>query len=361
MKSIEVVAAIIQHGDAILATQRGYGNYAGFWEFPGGKVEPGETCEQAIVREIREEMDAEIAVDTFVTTVETDYPEYHVTMHCYLAHLLSDFKLLEHSDARWVTSETIDSLDWLPTDVQVINAMKELGLLEGGLSAYYADKQFEFGWATLCWMNLPEDLEGLTVLDIGCRRGKGVFKFSDKVGQDGMAIGLDWVPEYIQEASSKSERAWKDTGLPRNNMQFVCGFPEDLKACGIQDESVDLVYINSVINLVFDPAATLAECARVLKPQGRLVLEAVTADCARDVAVVKAAIGLGNSVQSAPEKQHLLAMIAAAGLTVEETLQEHEVAADAGFKKDYKAPTAPSDEDVTFTAAVFHARKGAAQ
>lgn len=132
MKTIEVVAAIIQRDGAILATQRGYGNYAGFWEFPGGKMEPGETREQAIVREIREEMDADIAVDSFVTTVDTDYPEYHVTMHCFLAHLLSDFKLLEHSDAKWVTSENIDSLDWLPTDIQVIEALKAQGLPKAG-------------------------------------------------------------------------------------------------------------------------------------------------------------------------------------------------------------------------------------
>ena len=130
MKTIEVVAAIIKQDDKVFATQRGYGDYAGGWEFPGGKVEPHEAPEDAIVREIHEELEATIAVDKFVTTVDWDYPTFHLTMHCYLAHVADgELKLLEHSAAKWVGEDDIDSVDWLPADVLVVNAIKEQGII----------------------------------------------------------------------------------------------------------------------------------------------------------------------------------------------------------------------------------------
>ena len=130
MKTIEVVAAIIKKDDAILATQRGYGDYAGWWEFPGGKIEAGESPEQAIVREIEEELEATIAVDRFVTTVDYDYEAFHLTMHCYLAHVAKGhLELLEHNAARWLSKEHIDEVDWLPADVLVVGAIKEQRIL----------------------------------------------------------------------------------------------------------------------------------------------------------------------------------------------------------------------------------------
>lgn len=130
MKTIEVVAAIIKQNDMILATQRGYGDYKGWWEFPGGKVEPGETGEEAIVREIHEELDARIAVDQFVTTVDWDYEKFHLTMHCYLSHVAEGhLELHEHMSAKWVDAESIDSVDWLPADILVVKALKEQGLV----------------------------------------------------------------------------------------------------------------------------------------------------------------------------------------------------------------------------------------
>jgi len=121
MKMIEVVAAIICQDKQIFATQRGYGDFKGGWEFPGGKVEPGETPEAALVREIREELALEISVGELLTTVEYDYPNYHLTMHCYLCQLTGgELRLLEHEEARWLGKGELYSVEWLPADVGII-------------------------------------------------------------------------------------------------------------------------------------------------------------------------------------------------------------------------------------------------
>jgi 8-oxo-dGTP diphosphatase len=126
LKTIEVVAAIIQDGERYFATQRGYGDYKDWWEFPGGKVEAGETPEEALVREIQEELDTTIKVERFLTTVDWDYPKFHLTMHCYLCTVAEgDLTLREHEAAKWLTMEDIDSVNWLPADVLVVNALKE--------------------------------------------------------------------------------------------------------------------------------------------------------------------------------------------------------------------------------------------
>ena len=121
MKTIQVVASIIHQDGKILATQRGYGEYTGLWEFPGGKMEPGETEEQAIVREIREELNVEIGVEKKVCTVEYDYPTFHLVMHCFWCHIHSGvLELKEHQSARWLSPSEWESVEWLPADVEVI-------------------------------------------------------------------------------------------------------------------------------------------------------------------------------------------------------------------------------------------------
>ena len=126
MKTVRVVAAIIRDGDRIFATQRGYGEFKDGWEFPGGKIEKGETPSEAIVREIREELDAEIIVGELLTTVEYDYPTFHLSMDCFWAELATGtkMKLLEHEAAKWLSISNIDSVSWLPADIEVVKAIK---------------------------------------------------------------------------------------------------------------------------------------------------------------------------------------------------------------------------------------------
>ena len=126
MKQIEVVAAIIHKDGRIFATQRGYGDWKDWWEFPGGKMETGETPEEALKREIREELSTEIQLDKLFCTVEWDYPKFHLTMHCYLCSLLTEaLHLNEHEAARWLPKEELNSVQWLPADVQIIERLKQ--------------------------------------------------------------------------------------------------------------------------------------------------------------------------------------------------------------------------------------------
>ena len=119
--NVEVVAAIIRKGDAIFATQRGYGQWKDWWEFPGGKMEPGEMPEDALIREIREELDTEISVDKYLTTIHWDYPSFHLTMHCFMCSLKSEYlHLNEHEAAKWLDPGSLRSVEWLPADDQLI-------------------------------------------------------------------------------------------------------------------------------------------------------------------------------------------------------------------------------------------------
>lgn len=124
MKSIEVVAAIIKKENKILATKRGYGEFINMWEFPGGKIESGETNEAALIREIKEELDADIKIDEFALTVEYTYPTFHLTMHCYICSLKDTITLLEHNDAKWLEKNEFNTVNWLPADIEVINFLK---------------------------------------------------------------------------------------------------------------------------------------------------------------------------------------------------------------------------------------------
>ena len=130
MKTIRVVAAIIIENGKVFATQRGYGEFKDGWEFPGGKIEPDETPEEAIVREIKEELDTEIEVLELLDTVEYDYPNFHLSMDCFICKIKSgDLILKEHEAAKWLTKETLGSVEWLPADLglvgEIVKYLKE--------------------------------------------------------------------------------------------------------------------------------------------------------------------------------------------------------------------------------------------
>lgn len=127
MKTVHVVAALIVHDGRIFATQRGYGEWKGYWEYPGGKVEPGETPQEALVREIREELATEIEVERHVTTVEWDYPAFHLRMRCYLCSVVSGtLTLLEHEAAAWLDRGHLRSVNWLPADEGILDQIEML-------------------------------------------------------------------------------------------------------------------------------------------------------------------------------------------------------------------------------------------
>ena len=125
MKNIEVVAGIIKDGDMIFATQRGYGEFKDGWEFPGGKMEPGETPQQALARELKEELAIDVNVGIFLCTVDYDYPTFHLTMHCFYCSVIGgELTLLEHEAAKWLKTTELHSVNWLPADVEVVAALE---------------------------------------------------------------------------------------------------------------------------------------------------------------------------------------------------------------------------------------------
>ena len=126
MKEIKVVAAIIQKENKILSTKRGYGEFINMWEFPGGKIESGETKEQALVREIKEELNIEISVDKFAIDIEYQYPNFYLFMSCFMCSIKEgSIELLEHNDGKWITKEELNTLNWLPADIDAVNYLKE--------------------------------------------------------------------------------------------------------------------------------------------------------------------------------------------------------------------------------------------
>ena len=127
MKTIKVVAAVIKRNNKIFVTQRGYGEFKDGWEFPGGKVEKGETKEEALIREIKEELDTVIKVDSYLDTIEYDYPDFHLSMDCFVCSIVEgNLVLKEHEDSKWIKKEEIDTLNWLPADLVIIDKVKEM-------------------------------------------------------------------------------------------------------------------------------------------------------------------------------------------------------------------------------------------
>lgn len=228
------------------------------------------------------------------------------------------------------------------------------------LAVFYANQPKEWGFHSQCKMTLIGDIRGKKVIDIDCRRGKGVIKLSDYVGQKGFALGVDPSPEFVEIGLSFMDESWRKNGLIANNMDYRVGYPENLTVAGVRDGEFDLVFANSSINLAYDPAAAFKEFYRVLRPGGVLMYDGVVAEGERDERVVKAAREMGNSIQSALSRKTVGEYVRDAGFYDPEYYEEREVAADVGFKDDEVVPVAETDEQVKFvktTARIFKPRR----
>ncbi len=228
----------------------------------------------------------------------------------------------------------------------------------GALAEYYSGKQFEYGFATICKMLLPvSDLAGKKVLDIGCRRGRGVYKLSAMVGNDGEAWGVDWNRAYVEESKDGQNRAWHESGLKHDNMDFRLAFPEDLIGAGIGSATFDAVYVNNVMTLFYDQEQAIREMSRVLKPGGLLIMETIFASIERPQEVIDAARAIGNSIPAARTEEENLAWLAAAGFGEPSIEERYDVAADRGYKAGETVPTVEDGSGVTYEAVSMYIYK----
>ncbi|MDO4501967.1 MAG: methyltransferase domain-containing protein [Coriobacteriia bacterium] len=229
---------------------------------------------------------------------------------------------------------------------------------EQGMERYYCGKAFEWGFASMSKMTLPDgELRGKRVLDVCCRRGKGVYKLSAKVGAQGWVTGVDWQPTYIEDAQAGQDRAWHDNGLKASNMEFRVAYPEDLIHAGIGTETQDVVYINNVMTLLYDQPQALREFHRVLKPGGLLIMETTFADRERDPKVVEGAREIGNSIQAALTKEQNLIWLREAGFQDPEVKSAYAVGAARGFQAGTEVGTVEDVEDVQYQAVALYVRK----
>lgn len=217
------------------------------------------------------------------------------------------------------------------------------------LKAFYEARPSEYGFASQCKMTLLGDLTGKRVLDIDCRRGKGVIKLSASVGPKGFALGVDPSPEWIEIAQSFKEESWRKNGLPSCNMDYAVAYPEDLAAAGIAEGSFDAVFANSSIAIDYDPERVVREIFRALRPGGVFLFDGVVAEGERDAATVEQARALGNAVQASPSRAEFERMVKDAGFFAPDYYEESEVRPETGYVDDYTVPVADTSENVRFT------------
>ena len=216
-KTIRVAAAVIREGNRIFATARGYGDYKGWWEFPGGKIEEGETPQQALIREIREELTAEIVVGNLIQTVEYDYPGFHLSMDCFWAEVASGhLELKEADDARWLTADQLDEVKWLPADMELLEPIRQElakcrtldyyernadSFVTGTIDVGFEDTQKRF--ASL----LPD---GAYILDFGCGSGRDAKAF----------LAMGYRVDAIDGSERLCELASENAGITVRKMLF---------------------------------------------------------------------------------------------------------------------------------------------
>ncbi len=256
MKNIKVVAAVIRENGKVFATARGYGEYKGWWEFPGGKIEAGETPKQALIREIREELTAKIAVEDKITTIEYDYPEFHLSMDCFWARIINgELVLNEAEDARWLSREELDSVRWLPADLELINILSDQSAVT---LKYYNENAdlFVSGTADVEFSEIEDKFlallpEGGRILDFGCGSGRDTKYF----------IGRGYDVDAVDGSEKLCEIAGRNTGTTVRHMLF-----SELDADAIYD---GIWACSSILHVPKTELASIFEkMIRAVKPAG---------------------------------------------------------------------------------------------
>ena len=284
-KTIKVVAAIIRKDSKVLATQRGYGDYKDWWEFPGGKIEPGETPEAALAREIKEELDSEIAVEQYLTTVEHDYPEFHLSMDCYWCEVKSGkLTLLEHEAAKWLPLDNLRQVNWLPADVKVVEAIEKSQQSYQDINADTIDRWIREGWewgkpiSHECfdraknrdWDVLLTPTKPVPREWLGELKGKRILGLASGGGQQMpvfAALGaictvFDYSPLQLESERMVAEREGYDIRIIRGDMT---------KRLPFEDGEFDIIFHPVSNCYVEDVRPIWRECFRVLRPGGRLL------------------------------------------------------------------------------------------
>ena len=284
-KTIKVVAAIIRKDSKVLATQRGYGDYKDWWEFPGGKIEPGETPEAALAREIKEELDSEIAVEQYLTTVEHDYPEFHLSMDCYWCEVKSGkLTLLEHEAAKWLPLGNLRQVNWLPADVKVVEAIEKSQQSYQDINADTIDRWIREGWewgkpiSHECfdraknrdWDVLLTPTKPVPREWLGELKGKRILGLASGGGQQMpvfAALGaictvFDYSPLQLESERMVAEREGYDIRIIRGDMT---------KRLPFEDGEFDIIFHPVSNCYVEDVRPIWRECFRVLRPGGRLL------------------------------------------------------------------------------------------
>lgn len=227
------------------------------------------------------------------------------------------------------------------------------------LEHYYGQLPVEGGLDARCDMQLASSPRSRRVIDLGCRRGKGVYKLAELVGPKGLAVGVDWRAGFVEAAKAGVEHTAQKGGIAPDAMQFVLSYPETLAQSGLEPGSFDVVYVNAVLNLLFDPKLALKNMSYLLKPGGILVYNGVLATRPRDEGVREQARRIGNAVQSAPERKQFVSWLAQAGFNMVSFVNNNEqrIEPSAGANEGAAVPVVETDEPVSFVSGVFEVCK----
>lgn len=228
------------------------------------------------------------------------------------------------------------------------------------LATHYDQLPEAGGLDSRCEMFVPGGLNDQIVLDLACRRGLGVYKLSDHVGPAGHVIGVDWRESFIERAREGEAHATEKNKLTTSNMEFVAAYPELIDQIGIEEGTLDYVYVNSALNLFYDPAHVIKLIGRLLKPAGKLVCQTVLATTPRDKQVMTQARVAGNAVQAAPNRKDFARWLHDAGMDMPtyETLDAYPIQpGDAAASSDGRAPVIETDEDARFTSCIVNVEK----